>query len=232
MPLCRLDLHLHTQFSHDCDTDIPVIEAHCLRQGLTGLAVTDHNTIKGAIKLRDSVKSIRVIVAEEVSTRDGDVIGLFLQEEIKSEAINPKITALEAMKAIHEQGGLVYLPHPFDRQRARKTKGASLSGLIDQVDIVEAFNGKVSRSEYNNMAAEYALHHHKITGGGSDAHDLRAIGSVYNELELPNDFTPGQFLEGMATAKIVGTRRSKMGSFLVIGRRPFSMALRHLRKKW
>src|SRR5580693_442815 len=115
MALSRFDLHLHTEYSPDCDTSLERIEAHCLAQGLTGLAVTDHNTLEGALRLRDRVKSLQVIVGEEVSTRDGDVIGLFLREPIP-----PRLSALETMDAIHAQGGLVYLPHPFDRAHARR----------------------------------------------------------------------------------------------------------------
>jgi predicted metal-dependent phosphoesterase TrpH len=226
MPICRFDLHLHTEFSPDCDTDIHAIEAHCLKRGLTGLAVTDHDTITGALKLRDIAKKIQVIIGEEVSTRDGDVVGLFMRETVK-----PRMSALETMQAIHAQGGLVYLPHPFDKKRARRNGGASLLEVIDHIDIIEIFNGKVGSDRYNEMAAQFAHRHHKTGGGGSDAHDLNAIGTVTNELELPDNFTPPQFARAMMTANIIGTRRSKLGGVLVIGRRPFSLALRKLRKR-
>src|SRR5256885_1161615 len=99
MNLAQFDLHLHTEYSPDCDTSLERIEPHCLARGLTGIAVTDHDTIEGALRLRDRVKSLRVIVAEEVTTRDGDVIGLFLEERVA-----PRMSALETMQAIHAQG--------------------------------------------------------------------------------------------------------------------------------
>ena len=227
MPKARFDLHLHTEYSPDCDTAIDAIEPHCLKQGLTGLAVTDHDTIEGALRLRDRAKTLRVIVGQEVTTRDGDIVGLFLNERVP-----PRTPALEAISAIHAQGGIAYLPHPFDKRKARQSGGASLSGIIKDVDIVEAFNGKVGRERYNTLAAEYAQKHHKTVGGGSDAHDLRAIGTVYNEWDEAVPFaTPQEFLARMQTAHIVGTRRSPLHGVWIIGRRPFSLALRRLRQK-
>ena len=227
MPPARFDLHLHTEFSFDCDTPLAGIEAHCLAKGLTGIAVTDHDTIEGALRLRDRVKALRIIIGEEITTRDGDVVGLFLRERVA-----PKRSARETIAAIHAQGGLAYLPHPFDRQRARKTGGASLAETIESVDIVETFNGKVGREQYNTLAADYALKQRKIAGGGSDAHSLRAIGTVTNEIELPEgyDYTDAQiFLTAMRKARIVGRRRSPVGGWLVAGRRPLTLALRRLR---
>ncbi len=225
MALVRYDLHLHTEFSPDCDTALAGIEAHCLSRGLTGLAVTDHDTIEGALRLRDQVRELRVIIGEEVTTRDGDVIGLFVRERIA-----PGMSALETIQAIHAQGGLAYLPHPFDKQRARRTGGASLAGIIADVDIVEAFNGKVGRDRYNLLATEFARRHSKIMGGGSDAHSLRAIGTVYNEFTWDDPaLSPQTFLAGLANARLVGQRRSPVGGLFVIGRRPLSLAWRRLR---
>jgi predicted metal-dependent phosphoesterase TrpH len=219
----RYDLHLHTEYSPDCDTALDRIEPHCLKRGLTGIAVTDHDSIEGALRLRDRARTLRVIVAQEVTTRDGDVIGLFLERRVK-----PRTSALEAMEAIHAQGGLVYLPHPFDKRHARRTGGASLASVIAHVDIVETFNGKAGHDSYNLMAAEFALRHNMVCGGGSDAHSLGAIGSVVNEIELPEPVTSAAFLHAMASVRISGTRRSKLDTLLAIGRRPFSLALRRL----
>jgi predicted metal-dependent phosphoesterase TrpH len=219
----RFDLHLHTEFSPDCDTALNRIEPHCLKRGLTGIAVTDHDCIEGALRLRDRVHTLQVIVAQEVTTHDGDVIGLFLERLVK-----PRTSAQEAMEAIHAQGGLVYLPHPFDKRHARRSGGASLTALMAHVDIIETFNGKVGHDSYNVMAAEFALRHNKVCGGGSDAHSLGAIGSVVNEIELRQPLTPAAFLHAMAAVRISGTRRSKFDTLLAIGRRPFSLALRRL----
>ncbi|HZO90351.1 MAG TPA: PHP domain-containing protein [Chthonomonadaceae bacterium] len=228
MPEARFDLHLHTEFSPDCDTPLESIEAHCLALGLTGIAVTDHDSIEGALRLRERVKTLRVIVGQEVTTRDGDVIGLFIKERVAR-----GLSAADTMTAIHAQGGLVYLPHPFDRHKARRSRGASLASVLAQVDIMEAFNGKVGRPIYNTMAAEFALQHGKIPAGGSDAHSLRAIGTVYNAFALPEgwDNDPQAFLAALAEAQIVGKRRSPIGGWLVFGRRPLSMAWRRLHQR-
>jgi hypothetical protein len=225
MTIARFDLHLHTEFSPDCDTSLTAIERHCLARGLTGIAVTDHDSIKGALRLQAMVQSLRVIVGTEVTTRDGDVIGLFVRERIP-----PKLSAVETMQAIHAQGGLVYLPHPFDKIRARRTGGTSLHAVLEHVDIVETFNGKVGRDRYNVLAADFARKHHKVAAGGSDAHSLQAIGTVVNEFELPDDFSgPAEFLACLAHAHLTGRRRSHIGGWLVRGRRPLSLAWRRLR---
>lgn len=226
MSWVRFDLHLHTEFSPDCDTALAVIEAHCLGRGLTGIAVTDHDTIEGALRLRERAHTLQVIVGEEVTTRDGDVIGLFLQERIP-----PGMPALDTMEAIHAQGGLVYLPHPFDKRRARKSKGASLHALLPWIDIVEIFNGKIARGEYNRLAAEFARQYHKPGAGGSDAHTLRAIGAVTNAFELPEGtLTPASLLKGLEGVHLTGTRRSPLAGWLVRGRRPISLIWRRLRQ--
>src|SRR5579871_6460700 len=93
LPTAHFDLHLHTEYSPDCDTRLAAIEAHCLHRGLTGIAVTDHDSLEGALRLRDQVRTLRVIIGEEVTTRDGDVIGLFLKERIPQGG-----TALETMR--------------------------------------------------------------------------------------------------------------------------------------
>jgi predicted metal-dependent phosphoesterase TrpH len=227
MPLARYDLHLHTEFSPDCDTPLDAIEAHCLRRGLTGIAVTDHDTIEGALRLRDRVRTLDVILAEEVSSRDGDVIGLFVQERIP-----PGLSAAETMQAIHAQGGLVYLPHPFEKRSTRRSGGASLSSVLPQIDIVEIFNGKASRAHYNAQAAEFARQHGKLRAGGSDAHSLQAIGTVYTEFDLPTgEVTAAAFLAALPHAHIVGKRRSPVGGWLVRGRRPLSLAWRRMLKR-
>ncbi len=226
MTIVRYDLHLHTEFSPDCDTGLDAIEPHALRRGLTGLAVTDHNTIEGALRLRDRVKTLEVIIAEEVSTLDGDVVGLFLKERIP-----PKMSAVDTMAAIHAQGGIVYLPHPFDKKKARRSRGSSLSAIIGAVDVVETFNGKVGRDRYNVLATEFAARHHKIAGGGSDAHNLRAIGTVINAFEAPADLhDPSAFLQALASAQITGTRRNPLTGWLVRGRRPLALAWRRIRR--
>lgn len=221
----KYDLHLHTEYSPDCDTHLAAIEAHCLKKGLAGIAVTDHDTIEGALRLRDRVQKIAIIVGEEVTTRDGDMIGLLLREHVP-----PRMSAVETAAAIHEQGGVVYLPHPFDRRHARRSRGASLSSVIDVVDVIEAFNGKVQRPHYNWLAAEFAARHGKLLAGGSDAHSLSAIGTVYTVLRSATPpATAAELLGSLEGAGIAGTRRSPVGGWFVRGRRPFSLAWRRLR---
>lgn len=193
--------------------------------------MTDHDTMEGALRLRNRVKTLQVIIGEEVSTRDGDVIGLFLQTPVP-----PRLSALETMHAIHAQGGLVYLPHPFDRAKARRNGGASLSTLMPYVDIVETFNGKVARDQFNLQALELAERYGKTAAGGSDAHSLHAIGTVTNTFHWDGSLTaphaPAAFLKALSEARIAGRRRSRLGGLFIIGRRPFSLAWRRLRSRY
>lgn len=224
MSSAHYDLHLHTEFSPDCDTAVAQIEAHCLTKGLTGVAVTDHDSIEGALRLRDMVRDLDVIVGQEVTSRDGDVIGLFLVERIP-----PKMSAADTMESIRAQGGLVYLPHPFDRLRARRGARVSLDALISLIDIVEVFNGKSSRVKYNTMAAEFARKHGLAAAGGSDAHTLSAIGTVRTELDdAPRPLDVAGLKIALKGARISGRRRSPLEGAFVLGRRPFSLAWRHL----
>ena len=197
--MLRADLHVHTSFSHDGQATPKEVAARCERVGLSCVAVTDHDTIAGALEIR-RVAPFRVIVGEEVSTQSGHVVGLFLSEEVP-----PGLSAIETMQAIKEQGGLVLLPHAFDRFRSGLLHRISPETVLPLVDAVEVFNARTFLPQDNHLARKLADHHHLAATVGSDAHSVHELGRTY--LEMPDfDGTPAGFLQALAKATLVTQR--------------------------
>lgn len=175
------------------------MEEYCRENDIDVLGVTDHDTISGALALRAVTRDLRLIVGEEILTRHGEIIGLFLKKEIEH-----GLTAMETALRIKEQGGLVYIPHPFDPLKVRRLRRRFLMEILDLVDIIEVFNAKVILPVYNAVAASFARRHGKAAAVGSDAHYLSAIGLCRNVMK---DFrTPQEFLESLRNAELVTTR--------------------------
>jgi predicted metal-dependent phosphoesterase TrpH len=193
----RVDLHSHTMWSGD-STTTPDELAECVAaSGIDVLCVTDHNAIRGAHELED-VLSCRVVVGEELKTHAGELIGLFLTERIPQ-----GIPPVEAAQAIRDQGGIVYIPHPFDPLRNNLREDV-LDELVSLglVDGIEVINGKTSLQSLNRRAADYAAAHGLAPGAGSDAHVAEAIGAVYHEMPDFHDAT--SFLDAMRAGRAVG----------------------------
>jgi predicted metal-dependent phosphoesterase TrpH len=195
----RVDMHVHTMWSGDATTTPDELRAAVAETGVDVLCVTDHSTINGAVELAGTL-GCRVVVGEEVRTAAGEVIGLFLRERLPF-GMKPG----EAADAIRAQGGLVYVPHPFDPMRHCMAEDAMVSLVRDgKVDAVEAFNAKVSLAHLNERAAAFATEHGIAAGAGSDAHEPSAIGAAY--VEMP-DFVDGDaasFLASLHRGRVVG----------------------------
>ena len=191
----KADLHCHTIASHDAISKRDDIIAACQRQGLGCLAITDHNRL--TIWSDDRVK---LIPGEEIMTSAGEIIGLFLSEEIP-----PFLDPLETVQRIKVQGGLVYVPHPFDRFRRGSPLGpAALAEVAPYVDIIEGLNARSLLSRDDQHARDWAKEHGLPLGAGSDAHSPGEIGMAYVEL---GDFaTPSEFLARLAHGSIGGRR--------------------------
>lgn len=191
----RLDLHIHTRASYDCLSDYPDVIATARARGLDRIAITDHNEIEGAFRARDLAPEL-VIVGEEVKTAEGvDLVGLFISERI------PKGTpAVETAQAIAQQGGLVYVPHPF---AGRKGLGAEVLAAIEPyVDAVEVFNARVHKPALNEKARRWAEERDLAGGAGSDAHTLGEIGR--GVVEVPRFDGREGFLAALRAGQIVG----------------------------
>jgi predicted metal-dependent phosphoesterase TrpH len=175
--LLRLDLHVHTQYSPDCLIDPRRIIDICRSRNINGVAVTDHNTIEGALLMtRYAPGDFTVIVGEEVMTSSGEIIGLFLTEHIP-----PGLTPEETVSRIKRQSGLVCIPHPFGLFRKR-LKCSSLSGIINSVDIIEVVNGRNIFRTAEKRASDFATANNKAMCAGSDAHVPLEYGRVCTTL--------------------------------------------------
>ncbi|HVD41072.1 MAG TPA: PHP domain-containing protein [Solirubrobacterales bacterium] len=202
-PLIEVDLHMHTDHSGDCATPVDVLINTARDRGLGAIAITDHNEVSGAIearKLAEELGDIKVIVAEEVKTAEqGEVIGLFLEEKI------PKgLTMAETIREIRAQGGLVYVPHPFDRFHSVPDY-EHLLDVVEEIDLLEVFNPRVAVTAFNEEAVRFAAKYRIVPAAGSDSHVAQGLGSVRQRI---HDFDgPAEFLEAMRGADI--TRKHK-----------------------
>jgi predicted metal-dependent phosphoesterase TrpH len=202
-PLIEVDLHMHTDHSGDCATPVDTLIHTARDRGLGAIAITDHNEVSGALEARqlaEELGDIKVIVAEEVKTAEqGEVIGLFLEEKI------PKgLTMAETVAEIRRQGGLVYVPHPFDRFHSVPDY-EHLLDIVEEIDILEVFNPRVALTSFNEEAVRFATKYRIVSGAGSDSHVAQGLGSVRQRI---HDFDgPAEFLEAMRDADI--TRKHK-----------------------
>jgi predicted metal-dependent phosphoesterase TrpH len=195
----RVDFHLHTMWSGDATTTPDELEEAVRAAELDVLCITDHGTVNGALELaRADRLPCRVIVGQELRTWAGEVIGLFLSERLPY-GLKPE----ETVARIRAQGGLVYIPHPFD-----PTRHCLRAGVLDelvgarQVDAVEVFNAKTSLAHLNEQARAYAARHDLAGGAGSDAHEPSAVGAAY--LEMPDFDGPADFADAMRRGVVVG----------------------------
>jgi predicted metal-dependent phosphoesterase TrpH len=202
-PLIEVDLHMHTDHSTDCATPVEVLLETARDRGLGAIAITDHNEVSGALEARriaEEMGDIKVIVAEEVKTAEqGEVIGLFLEEKI------PRgMTMAETIAEIRRQGGLVYVPHPFDRFHSVPDY-EHLLDIVEEIDVLEVFNPRVALTAFNEEAERFARKYRIVPGAGSDSHVAQGLGSVRVRI---HDFEgPEEFLEAMRDADI--TRKHK-----------------------
>jgi glycosyltransferase involved in cell wall biosynthesis len=195
-PLIDVDLHMHTDHSYDCATPVEVLLAEARSRGLGAIAITDHNEISGALDARAKADGVKVIVAEEVKTASqGEVIGLFLEQKIPRGG-----TLQETIAEIKRQGGLVYVPHPFDRMHSVPDY-ENLLQVLDDVDAIEVFNPRVAITEFNEEAARFAAKYRIPAGAGSDAHVPQGLGSV--RIRMRDFDGPEEFLASLRDADII-----------------------------
>jgi predicted metal-dependent phosphoesterase TrpH len=192
----KIDTHLHTNYSRDCAVPPETVVATAQRRGLDALVVTDHNEIAGAYAVK-AIAPFPVVVAEEIKTSAGEIIGLFIQERIPRD-----LPPVETARLVREQGGLIAVPHPFDRIRRSRLQATALDELVAEglVDIIEAFNSRTTLAADNALGAEYARRHNLPTCAGSDAHSVMEYGQAYTEME-PFD-GPEQYLANLRAARL------------------------------
>jgi predicted metal-dependent phosphoesterase TrpH/glycosyltransferase involved in cell wall biosynthesis len=194
----HVDLHMHTDHSNDCATPVETLLATARDRGLGAIAITDHNEVSGALAAREIADDfgVKVIVAEEVKTAEqGEVIGLFIERRIER-----GMTIAETIAEIRRQGGLVYVPHPFDRLHSVPDY-EHLLDVVEEIDILEVFNPRVALTAFNEEAERFAAKYRIVPGAGSDSHVAQGLGTVMIRV---HDFDgPEEFLEAMRSADIV-----------------------------
>jgi len=202
--LLKADLHIHTEYSMDCTTPLDRIIKRCLETGINCIAVADHGTAEGALKMQH-IAPFPVIVAEEILTPHGEIMGMFLNESIPS-----GLSVKETISRIKAQGALVCIPHPFDTFR-QSAIGNSLEELVEQIDIIEVFNARALLHRDSTKALTFAQKYGISESAGSDAHTPNEIGSAY--VEMPAFNGKDDFLQALDKGKIFGHRTSPLVHF-------------------
>ncbi|MFC1993737.1 PHP-associated domain-containing protein [Chloroflexota bacterium] len=198
LKLLRADLHVHTAYSPDSTSSLPAIIARCLEIGINCLAVTDHNSIAGALELKRTAP-FYVIVGEEILTTSGEVIGLFL-----SEYVPHQLSIEETVTRIKAQRGLVCIPHPYDRFRRSALRRGALERIVPDIDLIEVFNSRTLLLRDSDRAKRFASSYGLPATVGSDAHTLDEIGNAY--IELPEFDDASQFIQALRQGQVFGRR--------------------------
>jgi len=201
--LLKADLHVHTKYSVDSYMSFEQLIKACQNKGINCIAVADHGTTKAAREL-SKIAPLKIIVCEEILTPYGEIMGLFLKEDIPH-----KLTVDEAIKQIRAQGGLICIPHPYDKVRPSAFRDYKmLESIADQVDIIEVFNSRNMYPGIEAKARDFALRHHKVISAGTDAHSPSEMGYAYVEM---NDFNnKEEYLISLAQGKLYGRKSSPL----------------------
>lgn len=199
--MLRVDLHLHSNFSHDGQNSLQELIQRATECGLDRIGLTDHNVVEGALELARIAPDL-AIVGEEAKTLEGEVIGLFITDRVV-----PFMTPEDALDAIHEMGGLTYVPHPLDRHRAHFHPERVVE-LANRIDIIETYNPWCDAAA-NAAASRLAADLGKVAATGSDSHSVRELGRSWMEIDGYSD--PLDFLQKLRNARHVVTSSSGGG---------------------
>jgi predicted metal-dependent phosphoesterase TrpH len=174
-----MDMHTHSEYSPDSRTPLAAQAAALVAAKIDVVCATDHNTIEGALRLRElAPQGLRVIVGQEVSTRDGEIIGLFLEKPIPRD-----LSGEQTIARIRDQGGIVSVPHPFSRNRMYHLRREALDRLWEQIDCIEIFNAREAFAADNRRAEAFAKERSIPGAVGSDAHRISEIGRAFIEVD-------------------------------------------------
>ncbi len=196
--MLRADFHIHTEYSMDCNTSLEKIIKRCEEVGINCVTISDHGEIEGAVEMQRRAP-FRVIVAEEVLTPEGEIIGMFLKEVIPNYRPVP-----ETIARIKEQGGLVCIPHPFDAIRSSALGDKVIEEIAGEIDIIEVFNSRTPFPHSSAKARAFAEKHGLAMSAGSDAHTPNEIGNAW--VEMPEFTGKDDFLKELAAGEITGRR--------------------------
>ncbi len=192
--LLKADFHIHTAYSTDCNASLEEVISRCQETGINCIAIADHDTAEGALKMQ-SLAPFPVIVAEEILTPHGEIMGMFLKEGIPS-----GLSVEQVISHIRAQGALVCLPHPFDPLRGLRLDSKRLEKLAEQIDIIEVFNARSHLMRFQTKAQKFAKKYGISETAGSDAHTVNEIGNTY--VEMPEFNGKDDFLQALRKGKI------------------------------
>ena len=199
--LVRIDLHVHTRHSHDSAAPVSSVLQRCRDSGLGLVAITDHDNIRGGLEARE-LGGLPVIVGEEIKSAKGDIIGLFLEEPVP-----PKLPPLETVKRVKAQGGLVGIPHPFDRIRPTAMGRKALLEILPFVDFLEGYNAHTLLPMDNRRGVEFAEDHSLPVVSCSDSHSALELGRTYTEVPAAElDGTPEGLMRAIRAGTCMGRR--------------------------
>ncbi len=196
--MINIEMHCHTSFSQDGFITPKTLVRQCRKRQIDCVCITDHNIMQGAVEFAGQA-AIKIIVGEEIETGQGEIIGLFLKEEIP-----PGLGAEATIEKIKSQGGITYLPHPFDEFRKSAVKLNDAEKIKSSIDVIEVFNSRTFNSKYNAMALDFARQNDIVVAVGSDAHHRLELGNSYMQMD---DFDgPESFLKSLRDATYVARK--------------------------
>ena len=204
--MLKADLHIHTEYSMDCSMPLEKIINRCLEIGIDCIAIADHGTAEGALKMQN-LAPFKVIVAEEILTPYGEIMGMFLKETIPS-----GLSVEQTLSRIKAQGALANIPHPFDSFRGFRLDGQELEALVGQIDTIEVFNAREPFRNPSTKAQAFAQKYDIPGTVGSDAHTIGEIGNAC--IEMPEFNSRDDFLQALRTGKVVGHRTNPLIHFV------------------
>jgi predicted metal-dependent phosphoesterase TrpH len=202
--MIKIDLHTHSVGSPDGGITLEEYARLLDDKVLDMIAVTDHDSIEQALAIQNKLGP-RIIIGEEITSLEGEIIGLFLSQKVE-----PGLSALQTVQAIKSQGGLVYIPHPFETVRKGVTQ-AAIDSISDEIDIVEVYNGRAVFQNKGPQALTWARLNNKIGAASSDAHGLKGVGTTYSSVETVP--VKESFLEVLKTARLTTKRPPLLSLF-------------------
>jgi len=203
--LLKADLHVHTEYSMDCSMLLNVVIERCQQLGISCIAVADHGTVEGALEMQ-RIAPFTIIVAEEILTPYGEVMGMFLKETVPN-----GLSVEQTIAQIRAQGGIVCIPHAFDTFRPSALGEGIVEKIAQEIDVIEVFNARNLLHRSSEKALAFAVKYGIVQSAGSDAHTPGEIGNAY--VEMPEFEGRDDFLQALAKGKIIGHRTNPLTHF-------------------
>lgn len=203
--MLKADLHVHTEYSMDCSMTLDTVTERCQQLGINCIAIADHGTIEGALEMQ-RLAPFTVIVAEEVLTPYGEIMGMFLKETVPN-----GLSVAQTIAQIRAQDGIVCIPHAFDTFRPSALGEKIVEEIAQEIDVIEVFNARCLLQRSADRALAFARKYNTAQSAGSDAHTPGEIGNAY--VEMAEFKGRDDFLQALAKGKIIGRRTNPLTHF-------------------